>query len=175
MRRTALFSIIMLLLALTLLPTASIVAKGPKPEEKANVTVLGDISTIEEVTLNIRRAGRLVIVYGPADLEGITYGDFEDGRELGIRIDKGTGEVAIIYRFDIKDFEGKEWSKYQLTGTGIWSTGSIPIGTITVTDETFTIYEMFYERKGKKGATTVTYEEVWSGLLSFGISITPPP
>ena len=166
----------MLLLALTLLPTAPTVAKKPKPEEKAEVTVDGEIST-GAVTLDIRRAGRLVIVYGPAcmstDLAGTEWDDFEDGHQLGIRIYK-SGETEIIYTFGTKDFEGKEYSKYRLMGPGIWSDESIPYGTVSVTEETFAIDEMSYERKGKKGAISVTYEEVWSGLLSFDISITAP-
>lgn len=169
MKKT-LVAITMLLLTLMLLSTAPIAAVGSKPKEQANVELIGPDITSGVNTLDIRRAGRLVIVYGHADLVGIEWGDFQNGHELGIRIDK-SGETEIIYRFDTKDFEGKEWSKYRLTGSGKWSDGSIPYGTIIVTEETFTIDEMFYERKGKKGAIGVTYVPVWSGSLSFTTTI----
>ena len=109
---------------------------------------------------------------------GIELVDFEDGHELGIRIDKRIGVTAIIYRFGTKDFEGKPVSRYQLTGPGIWSGGSIPYGTVTVTEENFIIYEMFYERTSKKkgkGAIGGTYVVVGSARLSFNIDITPLP
>lgn len=174
MRKIVLVSIVMSLLALTLLPTAPAVAKKPEPEEMVNVTVSGDVLTDGVVTLDIRRAGRLVIVYGPAcmstDLTGTGWDDFEDGHQLGIRIYK-SGETEIIYTFGTSDFEGKGWPKYRLMGPGIWSDESIPYGTVSVTEETFTIEEMSYERKGKKGAIGVTYNKVWDDPLTFTITI----
>jgi len=199
MKKILLFAV-MLLLLFTLLPIAPIAAPGPKPKERAEVTVSGDITSDEVTyTLDIRRAGRLVIVYGSAD--DLTFNDRGDretedwvklGTEcswdyfegaglheeggLGIRIDK-SGETEIFYEFDrTVEVEGskKLWFKYQLTGSGIWSDESIPYGEITVTGETFTINEMFYERTSKKkgkGAIGVTYVPVWSGSLSFTITI----
>jgi len=183
LRKKVLFVSLLFLLTLILLPTASVVAPGPEPKEQANVTVVGDISTNGVVTLNIRRAGKLVILYGPADLEGkefegIELGAFEDGHQLGIRIDKRTGVTEIIYNFGTKDFEGKTVSKYQLTGPGTWSDGSIPYGTVTVTEENFIIYEMSFEHASKKkgkGAIGGTYVEDGRATLSFKISITPLP
>jgi hypothetical protein len=173
-RKEELFAIIMLILTLTLLPTASVVAPGPTPKEKAEVTVYDDnIYTDGAVTLNVRRAGRLVIVYGLADLKGTVWDEFEDGHQLGIRIDK-SGETEIIYTFGTELFEDEPCAKFQLEGFGTWSGKSVPYGTVTVTDKTFTIYELFYERTSKKngkGAIGVTYVEVGSGLLSFTVEI----
>ena len=59
-------------------------------------------------------------------------------------------------------------------GEGTWSDGSIPYGTIDVDDEAFTIYQMIYtsgSKKNGKGATSVTYEEVGGGSVSFNITI----
>lgn len=179
-----------LLLTLTLLPTASIAALGPKPKEWAKVEFIGLDITSEVTTLNIRRAGRLVIVYGPTDLTfvetttGLWYnatldlnfaGLWKEGK-VGIRIDKGTGEADIIYNFDRYETDPyKGWFRYQLEGSGEWSGESIPYRDITVENGAFTIYEMFYEsasKKGKgKGATGVTYDPVWNGRLSFTITI----
>ena len=108
MRKEVLFAIIMLLLTLTLLPTASVVAPGPKPKEQANVELTGpDIMSDGVETLDISRAGRRVIVGGPAALVGIEWDDFETGHQLGIRIDKRNGKTCIIYTFGTSDFEGK--------------------------------------------------------------------
>lgn len=150
------------------------------------------------MTLDIRRSGRTVIVHsdycGPVDLtfEGEAGGlwyvnedlDFVGDRagKFGFHIDKRTEEAWIIHRFDKFEsgpYEG--WFRYQLEGFGVLSElseGSIPYGTIAVEGETFTIYEMTYERTSKrngKGVTGVTYEDTWSGSLCFEIIITPPP
>jgi hypothetical protein len=112
---------------------------------------------------------------------GETLGGYTGSKEgnLGIRIDKRTGEADIIYSFDrYKEGEVDEryvgWFKYQLEVPGTWSGESIPYGTIDVDGEAFTIYQMIYNsgsKKNGKGATIVTYEEVWSGSVSFNIFI----
>ena len=178
MKRVLLISLA-LILTQTLLLTTPIAAIKPKPEEKAQVTVSGEI-TGSDLTLDVYRSGKLVVVVGPADFTfEETLGEFNGSQEgnLGIRIDKRTGEADIIYnfaRYETGDYEG--WFKYQLEGPGTWSSGSIPYGTIDVGGEAFTIYQMIYSsgstKKGK-GATMVTYEEVWSGSVSFNIFIEP--
>ena len=183
MKRVLLISLA-LILTLTLLPTTPIAALKPKPEEKAQVTVIGDI-TSDELTLDVYRNGKLVVLVGPADFTfKEKLGDFAGSQEgnLGIRIDKRTGEADIIYSFD--RYETSEvderyvgWFKYQLEGPGTWSGESIPYGTIDVDGEAFTIYQMIYKsgsKKNGKGATMVTYEEVWSGSVSFNIIIDSP-
>ena len=164
-----------LILTLTLLPTTLIAAIKPRPEEQAQVTVSGNITSVE-LTLDVYRSGKLVVVDGSADLAfGETLGDFYGSKEgsLGIRIDKRTGEADIIYnfaRYETGDYVG--WFKYQLEVPGTWSGGSIPYGTIDVDCEAFTIYQMIYSsgsKKKGKGATMVTYEEVGSGSVSFNI------
>jgi len=203
MKRVLLLSLA-LLLTLMLLPTASIAAPGPKPKEWAKVEFIGHGITSEVTTLDIRRAGRLVIVYGPANLtfqvsmvgtDGTnftklsqewaeTYEDMPNYfGKLGLRIDKTTQKAGIIYgfgRYTEEDIDGIDERyvglfKYQLEGSEIWSGESIPYGTITVDAGDFTIKQMFYTSmsKGKaKSATGVTFEEVWSGSLSFTITIT---
>ena len=165
---------------LALLPTTPIAAIKPRPEEQAQVTVSGDITSVE-LTLDVYRSGKLVVVVGPADFTFVeTLGDFTGSQEgnLGIRIDKRTGEADIIYsfaRYETGDYVG--WFKYQLEVPGTWSGESIPYGTIEVDDEAFTIYQMIYSsgsKKNGKGATRVTYEEVWSGSVSFEIFIKSP-
>ncbi len=175
MKRVLLISFVLIL---TLLPTTLIAALKPRPEEQAQVTVSGDI-TSGELTLDVHRSGKLVVVVGSADFtfEGTLWGEYAGSQEgtLGIRIDKRTGEVDIIYsfaRYKTGDYEG--WFKYQLEVPGTWSSGSIPYGTIDVDGEAFTIYQMIYSsgsKKKGKGATIVTYEERWSGSVSFNIII----
>jgi len=166
-----------LILTLTLLPTTLIAAIKPRPEEQAQVTVSGNITSVE-LTLDVYRSGKLVVVDGSADFTFVKkLGDFYGSKKgsLGIRIDKRTGEADIIYnfaRYETGDYAG--WFKYQLEGPGTWSGGSIPYGTIDVDCEAFTIYQMIYSsgsKKKGKGATMVTYEERWSGSVSFNIII----
>ncbi len=183
MKRVLLISLA-LILTLTLLPTTLIAAPKPKPEEKAQVTVSGDI-TSGELTLDVYRSGKLVVVVGPANLAfGETLGGYTGSKEgnLGIRIDKRTGEADIIYSFD-RYLEGDVderyvgWFKYQLEVPGTWSGESIPYGTIDVDGEAFKIYQMIYNsgsKKNGKGATMVTYEEVESGSVSFNVIIDSP-
>ncbi len=183
MKRTLLISIA-LILTLTLLPTTPIAALKPKPEETAQVTFSGDI-TSDVLTLDVYRSGKLVVVTGPADFTfEIDLGNFTGPQEgnLGIRIDKRTGEADIIYSFDrYKTGEVDEryvgWFKYQLEGPSTWSGENIPYGTIDVDGEAFTIYQMSYtsgSKKNGKGATLVTYAEVWSGSVSFNVVIHSP-
>jgi hypothetical protein len=180
MKRVLLISIA-LILTLTLLPTTPIAALKPKPEEKAQVTVNGDIARIE-LTLDVYRSGKLVVLVGPANFTfEVNLGDFTSSQEgnLGIRIDKRTGEAEIIYSFDRYNASEVDaryvgWFKYQLEGPGTCSGESIPYGTIDVDGEFFTIYQMVYtsgSKKNGKGATHVTYEKVWSGSVSFNVTI----
>jgi len=162
----------MLLLTLTLLPTAPIAAPGPKPKEKAEVRFNGPDITSEWLIWDVGYT-KLVIVYGDADLTFVNPEDFAGPQEGkgGVRINKRTGETEIIINFGkYETGPYKGWPRYQLDGSGEWSGVSIPYGTITASDGSFTIYEMFYERKGK-GATGVEYVPVWDGLLSFTINI----
>jgi hypothetical protein len=183
MKRVLLISLA-LILTLTLLPTTPIAALKPKPEETAQVTFSGDI-TSGVLTLDVYRSGKLVVVTGPA---GFTFkgnlGNFTGSQEgnLGIRIDKRTGEADIIYSFDRYEPNDVDeryvgWLKYQLEGPGTWSGESTPYGTIDVDGDTFTIYQMNYtsgSKKNGKGATLVTYEKVWSGSVSFNVTIDSP-
>jgi hypothetical protein len=104
-----------LILTLTLLPTTLIAAIKPRPEEQAQVTVSGNITSVE-LTLDVYRSGKLVVVDGSADFTFVKkLGDFDDSQEgsLGIRIDKRTGEADIIYnfaRYETGDYAG--WFKY---------------------------------------------------------------
>ena len=181
MKRALLLSFVLIL---TLLPTTPIAAPKPRPEEKAQVTVSGNIEN-GALTLDVYRYGKLVVVTGPADftfketLED--FAGFHEGK-VGIRIDTRTGEVDILYSFDrYKADEVDEryvgWFKYQLEVPGTWSGESIPYGTIEVEGEAFTIYKMIYtsgSKKNGKGATGVTYEEIGSGSVSFNTIIDSP-
>ncbi len=183
MKRTLLISFVLIL---TLLPTTLIAAPKPRPEEKAQVTVYDDI-TIDELTLDIYRYGKLVVVVGYANFTfketlGEDFNGFHEGK-VGIRIDTRTGEVDILYSFDRYESGDQVderyvgWFKYQLEVPGTWSGESIPYGTVDVDGEAFTIYQMVYEsgsKKNGKGATGVSYEEVWSGSVSFNIFIGSP-
>ena len=85
MKRALLLSFVLIL---TLLPTTPIAAPKPRPEEKAQVTVSGDIEN-SALTLDVYRYGKLVVVTGPADftfketLED--FAGFHEGK-VGIRI-----------------------------------------------------------------------------------------
>ena len=65
MKRVLLISLA-LILTLTLLPTTLIAAIKPRPEEQAQVTVSGNITSVE-LTLDVYRSGKLVVVVGSAD------------------------------------------------------------------------------------------------------------
>jgi hypothetical protein len=135
------------------------------------------------LNLDVGLHGKLVIIYGDADLtfeEPPTdlweeFTGFHEGK-LGIRIDKSTGEVHVIYMFD--EYEEGDYvgaRKYQLETYGTWSLGSIPYGTVEVDNKDFTIDQIVYQRTSKKkgkGAIGVTYKEVLTGGgLSFTITI----
>ena len=180
MKRVLLISFVLIL---TLLPTTLIAAPKPRPEEKAQVTVSGDIEN-GALTLDVYRYGKLVVVTGPADFTfketlGEDFAGFHEGK-VGIRIDTRTGEVDILYSFDRYETTDEVdaryvgWFKYQLEVPGTWSGESIPYGNINVDNEAFTIYQMIYtsgSKKNGKGATGVTYEYVGSGSVSFEIII----
>jgi hypothetical protein len=172
-----------------MLPTASIVAVGAKPKEKADAQFIGpDItsSLLKDLDVYIHK---FVVLFGPAGLTFEPNGglweendhNFAGGHAgtLGIRIIKRTREAEIIYNFgEYEDGRYEGWPKYELKGLGKWSGERTPYETITVNDEEFTISQIFYESTSKKkgkGATSVEYIEVWRESLSFEITITPLP
>ncbi len=174
----------MLLLTLTLLPITPTAAVGPKPQEKADITIVGDITGIAS-DFDVGLHGKLTIVYGDVDLtfKEPNQGDwlyFNNDGKLGIRMDKKTGEVHIIYMFDeYTEADGvskRYWGakKYQLETYGTFSRGSIPYGTVEVDNEV-TIYQIKYQetsKKNGKGAFGVTYVPFLEGVdLSFTITI----
>ena len=182
MKRVLLLSFVLIL---TLLPTTLIAAPKPRPEEKAQVTVSGDIEN-GTLTLDVYRYGKLVVVTGPANFTfketlGEDFAGFHEGK-VGIRIDTRAREVDILYSFDRYEADEVDeryvgWFKYQLEVPGTWSGESIPYGTIEVEGEAFTIYQMIYtsgSKKNGKGATGVTYEVFGSGSVSFEIFIESP-
>ena len=173
----------MFLLSLALLPLASIASARPKSNEQVNVILAGDIASSEEV-LDVSRAGRAITVHstfrGPVTLQfGVATGVFVGGHEgkLGFFLDKNTQEALVVYQFD--SYEAGEyagWAKYRLEGNGGWNGESMPVGIIVASGD-FVIYEILYSliSKGKSGksATSVEYVEVWSGVLTFDVTITP--
>lgn len=88
--------------------------------------------------------------------------------ELYLRVLKNKGEVTIKYYFGkitSGDYAGNY--SYRLVGSGTWSGGRIE-----VENESFTIYELSYTAKGKKGDKyKTTFDPHWTGLLSFTIEI----
>jgi len=193
MKRVLLLSLA-LLLTLTLLPTVSMAAPGKNKKEPdyRTVTFAGDITGTGE--LQVLEWGKNFRLYTPTrentplefvdrnDLWVNKTGDYFGGvhkkGKLGITITKSTGEASIIYNFD--EYESGEideryvgWPKYQLEGYGQWEGKSMPYGSVSASGD-FKISQMFYTSmsKGKaKSATGVTFEEVWTGLLSFTITI----
>lgn len=115
--------------------------------------------------------------------------DFARDQEskFGFHMYESTGRVRVLYRFGEythKDLgEGIIWHprqvgyrKYMLEGYGQWEGESMPYGTITVDDEAFKIYLFIMTEvtEGKwKGGSYGTYIEVWTGRLSFTVTIDP--
>ena len=189
MRKTLLFAGV-LLLTLTL-PTVSAI----NPHYfNGTVTFTGDIEG--EADLEVwDPSSKIVIEYEPINLTfqhrgaeegndwyvvGYDWNYFEDLSEnwlpyyedyfgrLYLRVFKNKGEATIKYRFGrITEGTYEGWDKYHLEGTGTWSGGRIE-----VENESFTIYELSYTAKGKKGDKyKTTFDPHWTGLLSFTIEI----
>jgi hypothetical protein len=115
--------------------------------------------------------------------------DFVGDQEviIGIHINKSTGEAWVTWRFggytkeDLD--EGIIWHdgqlglrKYMLEGYGQWEGESMPYGTITVGDEAFKIslFILTEVTEGEwKGSNSIECKEVWSGRLSFTVTIDP--
>ena len=174
------------MLSLALLLLAPIALARPKSNEQVNVILAGDIVSSVEV-FDVSRAGRAITVHStfrdPVILQfEDTPEDFEDfigvhEGKCGFFLDANTQEVLVVYQFDtIEDGEYAGWAKYRLEGNGEWAGDSMPIGTIEAEGD-FVIYEILYSliSKGKSGksATSVEYVEVWSGVLTFDVTITP--
>jgi len=205
MKRGA-FIITLLLLSLLLLPILPITAPKPNPEESANVEFEGPDITSPLLTLNIyiQKGGKTVIVdsaYRPyVDLTFMETTedlwlvdselDFEGDQEgkFGLRIDPNSNNANMVFNFgryteqDVEDgiiidrYVG--WFKYQLLGNGQWIVENFPYGSVSIVNEEFSIYKIFYTPSGKgKGnsATGGSFEKVWSGMLSFDININSLP
>lgn len=81
---------------------------------------------------------------------------------------RNNGEAMIKYYFGrITSGDYKGMFRYRLAGSGEWSNAD---GIIRCVEESFTIYEISYKAKGKKGFKT-TFDPRWTGLLSFTIEI----
>ena len=86
---------------------------------------------------------------------------------LYLRVFKNKGNAKIVYRFGryeapLEFTDG--YFRYRLEGSGAWSDGLI------TADGSFTIYEISYKQKGKKGLRE-TFDPLWTGPLSFTIEI----
>ena len=118
---------------------------------------------------------------------GLDFAGNREGR-LAFRIDQNTNNANVLFNFgryteqDVEDgiiidrYVG--WLKYQLTGNGQYTGTNIPYGSVSIINEEFNIQQIFYTPSGKgKGnsATGGSFEEVWSGVLSFDIVIDPSP
>ena len=203
MKRGA-FLITLLLLSLVLLPILPITAPKPNPKESANIKLVGlDItSPLMILDIDIQQGGKTVIVH-PADEQyvDLTFNDqdlwyvnselnFAGNQEgkLAFRIDQNTYSANVVFNFGKYSEQDVEngividryvgWTKYQLVGNGQWTGENIPYGSVSITNEEFNIYQIYYTPAGKgKGnsATGGSFEKVWSEILSFEIVITPLP
>jgi hypothetical protein len=203
MKRGA-FLITLLLLSLVLLPILPITAPKPNPKESANIKLVGlDItSPLMILDIDIQQGGKTVIVH-PADQQyvDLTFNDqdlwyvnselnFAGNQEgkLAFRIDQNTYSANVVFNFGKYSEQDVEngividryvgWTKYQLVGNGQWTGENIPYGSVSITNEEFNIYQIYYTPAGKgKGnsATGGSFEKVWSEILSFEIVITPLP
>lgn len=201
------FFITLLLLSLLLLPILPITAPKPKSKESANVELEGPDITSPLMTLDIdmQRGGKTAIVYcayqANVDLTFVATNqglwsvnselDFVGDQEgkLAFRIDQNSKNALVVFNFgkyneqDVEDgiiidrYVG--WIKYQLEGHGQWTDGeNIPYGSVSITDEEFNIYQIYYTPSGKgrgNSATGGSFEKVWSESLTFEIDITPLP
>ena len=194
MRKTLLFAVVLLLI-LTL-PTVS----ANPHYSQLTVTFDGDIKGVADDVEVWDPSSKIVIEWEPINLtfqdRGVTKEDsdwnvtgydwnyFEDLSQnwltyyndylpefnyfgqLYLRVFKNKGEATIKYYFGkitSGDYEGEY--RYRLVGSGTWSGARIE-----VQNESFTIYELSYKAKGKKGFKT-TFDPRWTGLLSFTIEI----
>jgi hypothetical protein len=204
MKRGA-FLITVLLLSLLLLPILPITAAKPNPQESVNVVLVGDITSSSMIfDVDVQRGGKNVIVHSAyestVDLifvettEDLWYVnsdlDFAGDQEgkLAFRIDQNSNNANVVFNFGryteqdveegiiIERYVG--WLKYQLVGNGQWTGENIPYGSVSITNEEFNIYQIYYTSSGKgKGnsATGGSFEKIWSESLSFEITITPLP
>ena len=202
MKREAFF-ITLLLLSLLLLPILPITAPKPNRKESVNVELLGEDITSALMTLDIdvQRGGKDVIVHSAdqqydnlmfVERDALWYVNselnFAGDREgkLAFRIDQESNNAFVIFNFGkyteqdvengiiIERYVG--WTKYQLMGNGQWSGENIPYGSVSITDEEFNIYQIYYTPSGKgKGnsATGGSSEKIWSETLLFKIAINP--
>ena len=197
------FFIILLLLSLLLLPILPITARKPNLEESVNVEFEGDIITSSVMTLDVQKAWKSVIVYSASESDvdltfkgepqGLWYDTDSDldfagdqtGR-LSFRVDPNTNNALVVFNFEEYIQEDVDagiiidrylgWHKYQLTGHGQWNGEDISHVSVSITDEEFNICQLFYTPAGKgKGnsATGGSCVEVWNGVLTFDITITP--
>ena len=162
----------MLLLALTLLSTAQIVA-AKKGEEKA-VSFTGDLEGSGTMTFDGR--GTNLAVYGGIDLTfSGTFGSLAGMQDCKLRITiKGrvrACEASMGCDFDwyYNDEVNARVPLYHLVGSG--TTSSVD-GTYTINLDA-AIYEVVPHRRGKKGAIGLEFVEppVWEGAISFDMTI----
>jgi hypothetical protein len=202
-KRKILFISILFLLCLLLLPILPITASKPNPQESVNVGLVGDItSSSMTFDVDVQKGGKDVIVHSASEstvdltfvetTQNLWYVnsslDFADDQEgkLAFRVYQNSNSAFIVFNFgryteqDVEDgiitarYVG--WFKYQLTGHGQWIGEEISNGSISIDDKEFNICQLFYTPAGKgKGnsATGGSFVEVWNGVLTFDITITP--
>jgi len=165
MRKTVAYSAIFLLIASTLLVTAT--AKKPQPDTTYTLTFTGDISG--EIELSCRDRGGKLDLYGKPTLtfngDIWNFNDFKwEGSHEGIMrifISKETGEVIeLFYDFDKQLFSnGNYYPLYSLHGPN--------------PDGTYDISQIFIERsgKGKKGALSLRNDYITSLPLDFEVTV----
>ena len=200
MKREAFFTAL-LVLSLFLLPILPITAPKPNRQESVNVQLAGDLtSSSMTFDVDVQNGGKNVIVHSAYestvnlmfvadDLWRVnpefTFAGSQNGK-LAFRIDQNSNGANVVFNFgeytpqDVEDgiiidrYVG--WLKYQLTGNGQWTGGDISDGSVVITGEEFNICQLFYTSAGKgKGnsATGGSCVEVWNGVLTFDITITP--
>ena len=190
-----------------LLPVLPITAPKPNPEESVNVELEGPDITSPLMTLDIdmQRGGKTVIVHSASQsdidlrFEGAPQGlwydvdsglDFEGVQKgrLSFRVDPNSKNALVVFNFGAYTEQDVEngiiidrymgWRKYQLVGNGQWIGDNVPYGSVSIADEEFNIYQIYYTPSGKgKGnsATGGSFEKVWSEKLTFDIVITALP
>ena len=204
MKREAFFTAL-LVLSLFLLPILPITAPKPNRQESVNVELAGDItSSSMTFDVDVQKGGKNVILHSASEstvdltfvetTEDLWYVDSEldfaggQNGKLAFRVDQNSNGANVVFNFgeytpqDVEDgiiidrYVG--WLKYQLTGHGQWTGGDISDGSVVITGEEFNICQLFYTSAGKgKGnsATGGSCVEVWSGALTFEITITASP
>ena len=201
MKREAFFTAL-LVLSLFLLPILPITAPKPNRQESVNVQLAGDLtSSSMTFDVDVQNGGKNVIVHSAYESTvnlmfvgdvwrvnpEFTFAGSQNGK-LAFRIDQNSNGANVVFNFgeytpqDVEDgiiidrYVG--WLKYQLTGNGQWTGEDISDGSVVITGEEFNICQLFYTSAGKgKGnsATGGSCVEVWSGALTFEITITASP